>query len=154
MIKANIVVNNKSWKSYLDNPEKYFDKNLKRLNKRITFFKKKKFEFTVLLSDHKEIQKLNKKFRKKNKTTDILSFPFYNKKDLTKLIKSNEQIYLGDIIINLNKLDDRKNLKEFKNNFNKLWIHGFLHLFGFKHKKNLDFIIMKKKEKKYFSLIQ
>ena len=52
----------------------------------------------------KKLKYLNKKFRKKkNKSTDILSFPSQNKKNLKILSKSNLEIYLGDIIINFKK---------------------------------------------------
>ena len=65
-----------------------------------------------MLSGSKEIKHLNKKFRKKNKSTDVLSFPFYSKKELNKKFKKEKEVYLGDIIINLNKLK-----KEFKKIF-------------------------------------
>ena len=68
----------------------------------------------MLLSNTKEIKKLNSKFRKKNKSTDVLSFPFYNKKNLKKKIKNEKEIYLGDIIINLNKIRSKKNMKNFQ----------------------------------------
>ena len=32
----------------------------------------------------------------------------------------------------------------------KLWIHGFLHLLGYTHKKDSDFKIMLKQEEKIF----
>ena len=47
---------------------------------------------------------LNKKFRK-NKSTDIISFPFLQEKsELRRLLKSNKKVYIGDIVINLNKV--------------------------------------------------
>ena len=58
-----------------------------------------------MLSNNKGIQKLNKKFRNKNKPTDILSFPLNTK------IKINNKIYLGDIIISYNFMDKPKNQK-------------------------------------------
>ena len=56
-----------------------------------------------MLSGEKEIKNLNRKFRNKNKATDVLSFPFYTKKELHKRLTHQKEIYLGDIIINLNK---------------------------------------------------
>ena len=82
----------------------------------------------------------------------VLSFPFYNKKDLVNELKRNKEVYLGDIILNLNKIDDKN--KNFKNNFNKLWIHGLVHLFGYKHKKDKDFYHMRKIEKKFVSFLK
>ena len=141
MIKINIITNNNGWKNYIKNPKKYFEKNIKRINKGFLKYRKNIIYFTLLLSGDKEIRKLNKQFRKKNKTTDVLSFPFYNKKDLVNKLKRNKEVYLGDIILNLNKI-------------NKLWIHGLVHLFGYKHKKDKDFYHMRKIEKKFVSFLK
>ena len=105
-----------------------------------------------MLSGNSEIKKLNKKFRNKNKSTDVLSFPFYNKKKLEAKLKSQKEIYLGDIIVNLNKVK-KKNIKDFKLEFNKLWIHGLIHLFGYDHKKIRDYDKMIKIEKKFLSFL-
>ena len=114
MIKADVLIANKKWKKYIGIPDYYINKRLKKINKKLTIFKKKNLQFTILLSGDNEIKKLNSKFRKKNKTTDILSFPFHNKKDLNILIKKEKnQIYLGDIIINLNKMISKIKDKKF-----------------------------------------
>ena len=107
----------------------------------------------MLLSNSKEIKLLNKKFRKKNKATDILSFPFQTKNELKRKIKKEKEIYLGDIIINLNKIKNKKVLKKFKIQFDHLWIHGLVHLLGHDHKKNKDFLKMNRVEKRYFDLV-
>ena len=77
MIKVNVLLNNKSWKKYIKNPKAYTKNKIKLLNKGGNFFSNKKIYFSLLLSDSKEIRTINKKFRKKNKITDVLSFPFY-----------------------------------------------------------------------------
>ena len=89
----------------------------------------------------------------KNITTDILSFPFYSKKELKKKLKREKEIYLGDIIVNLSKIKYKKNIKNFRLEFNKLWVHGLVHLFGHDHKKDKDFIEMLKVEKKFLSYL-
>ena len=109
--------------------------------------------FSLLLSGSSEIRKLNKKFRNKNKSTDVLSFPFYEKKQLKKNLKREKELYLGDIIINFNEIKNKNNKIEFRNEMNKLWIHGLVHLFGYRHKKEKDFYSMKKIEKKYLKYI-
>ena len=153
MIKANVITNNLSWYRYIKNPNNYIEKKIKKLNNKNKKFKKKIIYFTLLLSGKKEIKKLNKKFRKKNKTTDVLSFPFYKKKELHKRLINEKEIYLGDIIVNFNEIKDKKRLKNFKTDFNNLWIHGLVHLFGHDHKKEKDFFAMNKIEKKYSSFI-
>tara|TARA_B110000967_G_scaffold46109_1_gene46452 strand:- start:1778 stop:2245 length:468 start_codon:yes stop_codon:yes gene_type:complete len=155
MIKANVLVNNKDWKKYIRNPNTYLKNRLKKAEKKISLFKKNKLNFTLLLSGNNEVKKLNKKFRKKNKTTDILSFPFHEKKILHKLIiNNNTNIYLGDIIINLNKIIKESQKQNFSIVFDKIWIHGLTHLLGHRHKSNQDFSIMHKFESKIIKSIQ
>ena len=93
-----------------------------------------------MLSGNNQIKKLNKKFRNKNASTDVLSFPFYSKKILMNKLNREKEIYLGDIIINFNKINYGSNIEKFKFEFDKLWIHGLVHLFGHDHKRDRDFL--------------
>ena len=153
MIKVNVFVQEKKWEKYIVDPKKYFKNKLKKLKITEPFLKNKDVVFTILLAGNKEIKSLNKKFRKKNKTTDVLSFPFYKNKELKKKLKFNKNTYLGDIILNYYKIQEDKK-KDFINKFNKLWIHGFLHLIGHKHFKNKDFYKMSKLENKIFNQLE
>jgi len=153
MIKINVLISNKNWKKHIKNPDQYLKKRLNKLNKKEVFFKKRKIEFSLLLSGKKEIRKINYKFRKKNKSTDVLSFPFHNSKELKKLLKRSKIFYLGDIIVNLDKIYPNYKNKKLREYFDKLWIHGLLHLLGARHKFNKDFIKMQKLEKRFFNYI-
>ena len=153
MIKINVITNNKKWLNYIKRPNYYLDKKIKKINLEEKKLKKNNIFCTLLLSGNKEIKHLNKKFRKKNKITDVLSFPFYKKKDLKKKLKKEKELYLGDIIINLNKIKNKNIKKNFEIEFNRLWIHGLIHLFGHDHKKDKDFKKMHQVEKKYFKLV-
>ena len=151
MIKINVIVKDKSWFKFIKNPEIYLKKKLKKIEND-KFIKKKTYNFNIQLSGTKEIKYLNKKFRNKNKSTDILSFPYQTKKKLKKLLINNSKIYLGDIIINFKKMNiSSKNL--FKDHLNILWIHGLVHLFGYEHKKNKNFKKMQIIEKKFLKKI-
>ena len=99
-----------------------------------------------MLSNNKNIKKLNKIFRNKDKSTDVLSFPFDNKKNK---YKGN---YLGDIIISYDYMDNpkKKDLKIFKEKVTKTFIHGFLHLLGYDHIRNYDYKKMIKLEESLF----
>ena len=108
MIKADVLITNKNWKKYIRAPLTYINKQLKKIDKKTNLFKNNNLSFTLLLAGNDEIKKLNIKFRKKNKTTDILSFPFHEKFFLNELLKKKKKIYLGDIIINLNKIENKK----------------------------------------------
>jgi len=152
MIKINVITNNNNWLNYIKNPNHYIDKKIKKLNSKEKIFSKKNIFCTLLLSDGKEIKSLNKKFRNKNKSTDVLSFPFQTKKDFKKKLKLDKEIYLGDIIINLSKIKSKK-INDFKIEFDRLWIHGLVHLCGYDHKRDKDFFKMHQIEKKYFDSI-
>ena len=154
MIKINIISNEKTWYRYLNNPSKFIQNKTNKLNKKIKIYKKKVIYCTLLLTGEKEIKKLNKKFRKKNKSTDVLSFPFYQKVELNKKLKKEKEIYLGDIVININKIKSKQNKDYFKIEFSKLWIHGLVHLFGYDHKRDKDFNNMNRIEKKYLSYLE
>ena len=153
MIKINVITNNINWLRYIKDPNNYLERKIKKINLKEKKFDKKSIFCTLLLSGNKEIKNLNKKFRNKNKSTDVLSFPFQTKRELNNKLKKEKEIYLGDIIINLNKIKSKKILKNFKNEFDRLWIHGLVHLFGHNHKKDKEFLRMSKIEKKYFQFI-
>tara|TARA_B100000767_G_scaffold169846_1_gene159009 strand:- start:174 stop:638 length:465 start_codon:yes stop_codon:yes gene_type:complete len=154
MIKINVVLNNNHWNKYLKNPINFIDKKISQINKKNKLYKKNVLICSLLLTGTSEIKKLNKKFRKKNRSTDVLSFPFYEPKSLKKIIVKEKEIYIGDIIVNLNKITNKNNKIKFNQQFNKLWVHGFVHLFGYKHKKDKDYNIMEKVEKKYLECIK
>jgi probable rRNA maturation factor len=149
MININVFSEEKAWSKRLKNKDIFFKKICKAFPKKYKFLNKK-VTFTLLLSNNKNIKKLNKFFRKKNKSTDILSFP------LDKKIKIKKNTYLGDIIISYNYLDKPRSqdLKSFKEKVAKILIHGFLHLLGFDHKKNKDYSKMLKEENILFKSVQ
>ena len=141
MIKIDVFIQNKNWKKYISNPSRYIKSKSRLINSSFKFIKNKKLNFSILLAGGKEVRMLNKKFRKKDKTTDVLSFPFYKATDIRKL--KNRNVYLGDVILNFYKIDK----KNFKKDFNRLWIHGLLHLLGYKHYKDKDYYKMNRIEK-------
>ena len=147
MISVNVLVDHKKWKKSLNKPQLFFDKILRRFPKKY-FYSNKKVNFTLLLSNNTNIKKLNYKFRKKNNHTDVLSFPSFIKSDLNKELKKKE-IYLGDIIISYQYIFPNKQ----NSILEKTFIHGFLHLLGFDHKKIKDFKIMNKEENKILNSI-
>ena len=149
MISINVFSEEKAWSKRLKNKDIFFKKICKAFPKKYKFLNKK-ITLTVLLSNNKNIKKLNKVFRKKNKSTDILSFP------LDKKIKISKNTYLGDIIISYNYLDKPRSqdLKLFKEKVIKIFIHGFLHLLGFDHKKNKDYSKMLKEENFLFKSVK
>ena len=149
MIKVNVLSEEKAWSKKIKKSQKFFDNICKKFPKKFRFLNKKAY-FTLLLSNNKRIKDLNRKFRNKNKHTDILSFPFEQKK------RNLKEIYLGDIIISFNYMNKPKNLnlKEFKQKTIKIFIHGFLHLIGYDHIKEKDYKKMLHVEQKVFRSIE
>ena len=137
MIKANVILENIIWKKKIKDPNTFIKKRLKTLSKK-NFFKKKKQTFSILLTNNKKMKNLNNKFRKKNKPTDVLSFPINH--------KMLNNLYIGDIAISYEIINKRSQNSNFFLEFDKIWIHGYLHLLGYKHKKLFDYKIMNKKE--------
>jgi probable rRNA maturation factor len=147
MIKANVILDHLNWKKIIKKPNIYLNKRLKILSK-APFFKSKNHEFSVLLTNNKKMKNLNFKFRKKNKTTDVLSFPIK--------IKNKSSLYVGDIAISYEIIKNRSKQTNFFLEFDKMWIHGYLHLIGYDHKRQNDFSRMLRKEKsilKFFHIV-
>lgn len=80
-----------------------------------------KGEINLLFSDDKYIRELNKKFRNKDKATDVLSFP------------SGEMFGEGDTVISYEWVKNRYEEKNIKKAVIKLIIHSVLHLQGIHH---------------------
>jgi len=151
MIKVNVEVNSKSWHKKIKNPKKYFNKKLKKISKIIKFFKGKNITFTILLTNSLNMKKLNKKFRNYNKSTDVLSFPFFSLKNL-KFMKE-KKFYIGDIATSYEIINSRSKKNNFLLEFDKVWVHGFLHLVGYDHIRNQDYYKMNKIEKRILNSI-
>ena len=149
MIKISVFSEEKAWSRRLKNTDLFFEKICKSFPKKYQF-PNKKVSFSLSLSNNKNIKKLNKYFRNRNKSTDILSFP------LNKKIKFTKDTYLGDIIISYNYLNKPKfqDLESFKQKVIKIFIHGFLHLLGFNHIKNKDYSKMLKEEDLLFKAVK
>jgi len=151
MIKVNVEVNKKSWHKRINKPKKYFEGKIKKIYKIFPSFKNRTLTFSILLTSSLNMKKFNKKFRNINKATDVLSFPYmsYNKLESSK----EKNIYIGDIAVSYEIINSRSKKKNFHSEFNKVWVHGFLHLMGYRHAKNKDYFKMRKIEKKIVNLI-
>ena len=109
----------------------------------LKFIRNNFYVLNLVFVDDKNIKKINKEYRKKNKTTDVLTF--------VNSIKNNKNINetYCDIFFSAEtiKKDAKKNLINFYDHLTHLIIHCFLHVNGYDHKINADFLKMKKLEK-------
>ena len=151
MIKINVEVNSKSWHKKIKEPKTYFNKKLKKISKIVKFFKGKNITFTILLTNSLNMKKLNKKFRNQNKSTDVLSFPFFSSNNL-KFMKQ-KKFYIGDIATSYEIVDYRSKKNNFLSEFDKVWVHGLLHLLGYDHVRSQDYYKMSKIEKRILNSI-
>ena len=149
MISIDVVSESNLWNKKIKKENTFFNTLARSFPKKYRFVKKK-VSLTILLSNNKNIQKLNKKFRNKNKPTDILSFPSEKKYNIKKTP------YIGDIVISYEFMNKPKVLSilEFKNKVTKIFIHGFLHLLGYDHIKLKDFKKMLIEEEKIYKTIE
>jgi len=149
MINIEVVSENKLWSKKIKKPEIFFNTLAKVFPKKYRFIKKK-VSLTILLSNNKNIKKLNKKFRNKNKSTDVLSFPAEKK------INIKKSPYIGDIVVSYEFMNKPKvlNILEFNIKVTKIFIHGFLHLLGYDHIRLKDFKKMLIEEKKIYKTIE
>ena len=151
MIKVNVEVNNKSWHKKIKNPKKYFNEKLKKISKIVKFFKGKNVTFTILLTNSLNMKRLNKKFRSRNTSTDVLSFPFLSLNNLK--FNKQKKFYIGDIAVAYDIINFRSKKKNFLLEFDKVWVHGLLHLVGYDHIKNQDYYKMNEIEKRILNSI-
>ena len=149
MISIDVVSECNLWSKKIKKTNVFFNSLVKNFPKKYRFIKKK-VSLTILLSNNKNIKKLNKRFRNKNKSTDVLSFPSEKKIDIKK------SPYIGDIVISYNFMNKPKVLSilEFKNKVTKIFIHGFLHLLGYDHIKLKDFKVMLTEEEIIYQTIK
>ena len=110
----------------------------------LKFIRTNFYVLNLVFVDDKNIKEINKEYRKKNKTTDVLTF--------VNSIKNNKNINetYCDIFFSAEtiKKDAKKNIINFYDHITHLMIHCFLHVNGYDHKKETDFIKMKNLEEK------
>ena len=149
MISIDVVSESNLWSKKIKKPNIFFNSLAQVFPKKYRFIKRN-ISLTILLSNNKNVKKLNKKFRNKDKTTDVLSFSSEKK------INIKKSPYIGDIIINYEFMDKLKILNnfEFKSKVTKVFIHGFLHLLGYDHIKLKDFNKMFLEEEKIYQTIK
>ncbi len=93
----------------------------------------------IFCSDYR-IRKLNRTYRNKDRTTDVLSFPF------------TDEDFLGEIYISLQRaaVQARRFHLSYAEEVNRLFVHGFFHLLGFDHTTEKERNLMESHEKRYY----
>jgi probable rRNA maturation factor len=125
-------------------------KSIKNLAEKILSSEKNRQNLNIILTDDKYIIRLSRKFSRRNRSTDVLSFGMQEGR---KMIPQSD--VLGEIYISLDRAE--KQAKDCNHSLQKevnlLAAHGLLHLLGYDHKKKEQKEIMRKKEENYLSSI-
>ena len=102
---------------------------------------------SIFLIDDLYMKEINKKWRKMEKATNVLSFP------VNKQIKEEDYFFIGDIVLSYETILSECKLrkKTFKDHFLHLLVHGFLHLLGYNHDNERDEKEMEELEVNYLS---
>ncbi|MEF3695085.1 MAG: rRNA maturation RNase YbeY [Candidatus Cloacimonadota bacterium] len=112
---------------------------------------KEQYQISLLLCGDEEIRELNHQYRGCDAVTDVLSF------ETEALPKSGARlaaIHLCDIVIDTNRVYSQKGTRSFKDEFDAVLVHSFLHLLGYDHIKSKDKEQMEEKEEFYKHKIQ
>ena len=150
MLSVEAIIDESLWDKQLIND---FQKNLNKILSEI--YKKsdlintnKKNYVSVSFAGDKKIIELNKRFRKINLPTNVLSFPSF--------IQKNNKIFLGDIIFSAETIlkEAKRDKKSFKNHLIHLFIHGVLHLIGYDHQTENNAKVMENLEIKILETLK
>jgi len=150
MVKVNLVIDHKNWKLRYPKVNLFLIKSIKKILLSIFSSHKTHFEISILLTGSKNMRNLNKKFRKINKDTDVLSFPAEEKEFFDKDLKSKKKVYLGDVALSYQYIEaiTKKQKTSFDDYFKKMLVHGVLHLIGHEHNSLKKYKKMSLLEKK------
>ncbi len=112
---------------------------------------KDKLLVSVTLTNPENIKNINNEYRKIDKSTDVLSFPMFEKEEIEKMVKLQNWEYtdiLGDMVISIEQVENQA--KDFGHSFERelsyMVVHSFYHLMGYDHIKEEDKEKMRPKE--------
>ena len=110
---------------------------------------KKNTLVSVLLTDDYNMKKINNKWRKRDKPTNVLSFP------VNMDFIENEYCFIGDVALSYETIEKESDERmiSFQSHFIHLLLHGLLHLLGYSHESEKETKDMKKLEIKLLSSI-
>lgn len=99
-----------------------------------------KLYISITLTTPEHIHEINKQYRNVDRTTDVLSFPMFEKEEIDSKIANHDfehEDVLGDIVISIEQVE--KQAKEYGHSFERefayMLVHGFYHLMGYDHIK-------------------
>ena len=150
MVNLDFSVLDEKWNETLPKFKKVIKKASNHVFDELIQFKNKEYEISFLMVNNSYIKELNANYRSKDSATNVLSFPMMDDNSL-----KHENI-LGDIVISIDKiLSESVDQKiEIYDYLSKISIHGILHLLGYDHISDNDYLVMDQLEKKIIKKIK
>ena len=150
MVNLDFSVLDNKWNETLPNFKKVIKKASNHVFDELIQFKNKDYEISFLMVNNDYIKELNANYRSKDSATNVLSFPMIDSNSL-----QHENI-LGDIVISIDKilsesLDQKIDTYKY---LSKISIHGILHLLGYDHVLDNDYMVMNQLEEKIINKIK
>ena len=150
MVNLDFSVLDNKWNETLPNFKKVIKKASNHVFDELIQFKNKDYEISFLMVNNGYIKELNANYRSKDSATNVLSFPMMDGNSL-----QHENI-LGDIVISIDKilsesLDQKIDTYKY---LSKISIHGILHLLGYDHVLDNDYMVMNQLEEKIINKIK
>ena len=150
MVNLDFSVLDNKWNETLPNFKKVIKKASNHVFDELIQFKNKDYEISFLMVNNDYIKELNANYRSKDSATNVLSFPMMDGNSL-----QHENI-LGDIVISIDKilsesLDQKIDTCKY---LSKISIHGILHLLGYDHVLDNDYMVMNQLEEKIINKIK
>lgn len=110
---------------------------------------------SIILTNPKNIQEINKEHRNIDNPTDVLSFPMFEKNELENTHFENLEV-LGDVVISIEKVKEQA--IEYGHGFDRelayMVVHGFYHLIGYDHMIEEDKVVMRAKEENVLNKLE
>lgn len=108
----------------------------------------KHISITITLTNPEYIKSINRKYRNVDNPTDVLSFPMYERDEISTIKKQKYETILGDILISIPKVQEQAIEYEhsFKRELAYMVVHVFYHLMGLDHMNEDEKKEMREKE--------
>jgi probable rRNA maturation factor len=159
MVDIFLLIEDKKW-----NEQKYINFSLAKKvfvlvlkYLKISIKKNNIVEFSIILSNNKNIKKINKKYRNKDNSTNVLTFSLYGDiKNIINDFKKKPYLSLGDMIFSYEMIESesKEQNKTFEEHFIHLLVHSYLHLFSYDHIKKEEETIMENIEIKILKILK
>ncbi len=141
MITINLFIDSRNWPRRLKKI-KIISRNVIKESVTLKFKSNINYYLNIILTNDKNIKKINAKYKNVKKSTNVLTFISEIQEKKLGKTKYCDIFFSAETIENYSK----KNKIDFYEHFTHLLVHSFLHINGFFHKSNIEFQKMKKIE--------